>query len=147
VLPLFLALTQDDEAQILALYDQESELTNKLTTTWALAVIGGEDSATALMGTLGADYKDIKMKVRPKAVLSDSIRVLGFIAARSDRAFEFLQAATFPTYWRQNRTWMGLSESSEDYTARKLDFEDRRLASIAIGSWLAADRGAADVPD
>lgn len=118
-------LTTNEEATLLVLYRSETELTNKLALTWALAAVGGENAAHTLIGTLRADYRQSRLQVRANRVLVDSMDALGYISSRSDDAYLFLREAASPTYWQQHRTWRQDTEAEEE-------FEDKAFAGLAI---------------
>jgi len=105
-------LTPSDEPLLLRLYTEREPLTDKLFLTWALAAVGGDESAKALWATVTADYDQFEHPpsnpghVTPKGVFSDTIRALGALASRSDLAFSRLLEATGEEFWSTHRGYL-----------------------------------------
>lgn len=116
-----------DEAALLAQYAQQAGLTNKLSLTWALAAVGGTDSARALRDTLLADYGQRTITLKEWEVLRDTLTAMGFIANRSEEAGALLIAASSETFWKDKRTWREAKAEEEAYA-------DKRLAGLALQS-------------
>jgi hypothetical protein len=131
---LLSALSTNDEALLVELYEKESELTNRMAFTWALAAIGGDVGAHSLIRTLNADYGGATLRIRAWEVLRDTMDVLGYLSARSDSAFSFLQEAKSPTFWSKTRKWHKQHPRDEA-------FEDRRFAGLAIHALGISGRG------
>lgn len=119
------ALRTNDEAALVSLYSCETALTNKRALTWALVAIGRDASAQALLHTVSMDRQQQQLTLSEWEVMRDTMAALGFIAAYSQQAYDFLIQASSEEYWQRNRTWRAPNASEEAYS-------NTRYAGLAI---------------
>jgi hypothetical protein len=117
-------LRTNDEKAIIQLYN-ESELIMRTSYISALAAIGGDASAECLRQTLTADYQQRALSVDESIVMAYCMTGMGYVAARSSLAYDFLKEAVSPQYWEKVRTWRQDAPASED-------FENDRFAGLAV---------------
>lgn len=97
-------LKPDDQKVLLSGYQREPELTNKLSLTISLAFIGDEQVVHEFTRTI-LKYEKPAVNNDEENVLLFTIEGLGLLARRHDSAFEFLQKAIDPQFWKDNVSW------------------------------------------
>ena len=126
-------LGRNDEAVLVNLYLKETELTNKCALTWALAAVGSDAAATAFKETLTMDYNGRVMTLPEWKVMADTLEVMGFIASRSNNAYDFVLEALSEDFWKRHRLWQAPFPQEEAYA-------NTRFVGLAVHSLGASGR-------
>jgi hypothetical protein len=79
--------------------------------TWQLALVQDEAVVQMLTNTLLRDFNGQTLNDAETAVMYDTLRVLGFLAAKSDSAYSLVKQGLEPGFWKANRRWPGTSDS------------------------------------
>lgn len=126
-------ISPDQEGQFLKLLLDEKALTNKVAYLSIIGSIGGDQSASILMGMIVDDYSGLHLSRAEQNVMIRAIISLGCISERSRLAADFLEKASHEEFWVENRKW-----KPADY---QTSFDDRTdlilagdcLTAMAIG--------------
>ena len=94
-----------DRGQLKDLYKQAPDLSRKRGLTWALSLVGDEETVSLFKEVLQKDYKEKWLSHHEENVLVDTVLAMGLLAAKHDSARSFIQAGTDPSYWKTRKTW------------------------------------------
>jgi hypothetical protein len=106
-------LKPEDQKVFLPRYENQ-QLTNKLALTIALAWIGDENVVSAFKKTLLERKPDRPLSLEERNVMLFTIEGMGLLARRSDSAWEFLNQAIDPRFWKSNASF-DLGGGSDQY--------------------------------
>jgi hypothetical protein len=101
-----------DEQLLLDEYVKTERLTDRIGLIWVLAHIGGEQTSTKFIHTLTDEFNGRVLKgdevhhtENEVGVMETITFCMGFLAQRDDKAWNFLQKAIDPSYWKNSITW------------------------------------------
>jgi hypothetical protein len=102
----FKKLTPADKDILLQLYRQETNLVKKGSLTEALGFIGDEEVVEIFKHTLSDQYAGRKLKagnpdVNEEFVMGATVAGLGFLANKSDSAYDIIQKGIDPKFWKE----------------------------------------------
>ncbi len=98
-------ISPDQEGQFLKLLLDEKALTNKVAYLSIIGSIGGDQSASILVGLVVDDYSGLLLSRAEQNVMGRAIISLGCISERSRSAADFLEKASHEEFWVENRKW------------------------------------------
>ncbi|MBI5773527.1 MAG: hypothetical protein HZA89_07265, partial [Verrucomicrobia bacterium] len=135
------SLSEMDRDALTDIYQQTTNLADRTALTWALGLAGNEQTVDLFKNTLTNEFKDRRLtsgKDEPsneEAVLFDTVKNLGLLAARHDSARDFLVQSADPEFWKTNATWTTAGGNNT-------------VGLLTLYSIMAlAQSGRADVPD
>jgi len=94
-----------DAPKLAKLYQGTTNLEERLAVTYALALVGADEALELFKRTLTNDYYGRKLAPGEISVLANTVTALGFVARRSDSAYEFLKQGTDPLFWKRTVSW------------------------------------------
>ncbi len=105
-------LTTSDVTVLMQLYLQQTNLYEKNSLTWALALVGDEQTVELFKRVLTTDSPQGKLSagyakntLDEESVLFGTVTALGLLAARHDSAYAFLKQGFDPWFWKKNIHW------------------------------------------
>lgn len=94
-------LTPSDKDLLLKLYKEESSLVKKRNLTIALGFIGDDEVVEVFKHTLADNYAGRQLSSNEEMAMRETVEVLGFLANKSDSAFELLKKGFDPKFWKE----------------------------------------------
>lgn len=96
-----------DTEVLLALYQAEPVLTNRVTTMFALAATGDERALAAFQRTLATEFAGQSFQVLEVKIMMRHLEAIGLLGETSDAAIAFLKKSTAASDWEQpgRREW------------------------------------------
>lgn len=126
-------ISPDQEGQFLKLLLDEKALTNKVAYISILGSIGGDQSASILVGMVVGDYSGLLLSRAERNVMVRAIYSLGCISVRSRLAADFLEKASHEEFWVENRKWQPKDYQTSIEHRADLIMAGECLKAMAIG--------------
>ena len=126
-------ISPDQEGQFLKLLLDEKALTNKVAYLSIIGSIGGDQSASILMGMIVDDYSELLLSRAEQNVMIREIISLGCISERSRSAADFLEKASHEEFWVENRKWKPADYQTSFDHRTDLVLAGECLKAMAIG--------------
>jgi len=140
-------ISPDQEGQFLKLLLDEKALTNKVAYLSIIGSIGGDQSASILMGMIVDDYSGLLLSRAEQNVMGRAIISLGCISERSRSAADFLEKASHEEFWVENRKWKPADYLTSFDHRTDLVLAGDCLKAMAIGGNEMVDQRIAAIKD
>ena len=104
-------LSTNELRMLLQCYQQQTNLVKRRAMTIALGLAGEERAVEPFIHTVTSEFAGVRLDTVGKngpseaGIMLTTIEMLGFLAAKSDRAFDFLKQAIDPLFWSRNMAW------------------------------------------
>jgi len=109
---LLLSLRPEDKGVLTAYYKAHTDPLDRYGVTWALGLVGDEQTVDLFARALTNDFQGKTLTGRRSNVLQTeenalegTIYALGLLGSQYDSAFDFLVGATEPSFWAQHKNW------------------------------------------
>ncbi len=140
-------ISPDQEGQFLKLLLDEKVLTNKVAYLSIIGSIGGDQSASILIGMIVDDYNGLLFSRAEQNVMGRAIITLGCISVRSRSAADFLEKASHEEFWVENRKWKPADYQTSFDHRTDLVLAGDCLKAMAIGGNELVEKRIATIKD